>query len=95
MSAYYIATPIEIMDPEGMKKYATGSHHVLESFGGRYLMQRAPAQCLAGDWNPKYLTILEFPTKQRLLEWYDSDSYRPWRELRERSAKASIVVTEA
>ena len=38
-----------------------------------------------GDWKPKYLTILEFPSKQRLLEWYDSDAYRPWRELRERS----------
>ena len=47
MSAYYIATPIEIMDPDAMKEYATGSHDVLESFGGRYLLQRAPAECLS------------------------------------------------
>jgi len=32
---------------------------------------------------------------ERLMDWYDSPEYKPWRELRERSARASIVVTEA
>jgi uncharacterized protein (DUF1330 family) len=94
MTAYYIASPEEVSDPDGMKEYATNSEPVLNSFGGRYLVHRNVARQLSGSWDPKYIVLIEFPSMERLLEWYESEEYRPWRELRERSAKASIVVTE-
>ncbi len=94
MTAYYIANPEEVMDPDGMKEYAANSHPVLESFGGRYLVHHGAPEKLAGAWDPKAIILIEFPSKARLYEWYESEEYRPWRELRERSAKASIVVTE-
>jgi uncharacterized protein (DUF1330 family) len=31
----------------------------------------------------------------RLREFYESDAYRPWLELRQRAGRTSIVVTEA
>lgn len=94
MTAYYIASPEEVSDPAGMKEYAEGSAPVLDQFGGRYLVHHGAAERLAGSWSPKALILLEFPNLERMRAWYESDAYRPWRELRERSSKASIVVTE-
>jgi uncharacterized protein (DUF1330 family) len=45
--------------------------------------------------NRRFVMLIEFSTMQRLMDLYDSPEYKPWRELRERSARASIVVTEA
>lgn len=94
MTAYYIASPEEVSDPQGMREYAAGSAAVLEEFGGRYLVHHGAAEVLAGAWRPKAIIVLEFPSLERMRAWYDSEEYRPWRELRERSSKASIVVTE-
>jgi uncharacterized protein (DUF1330 family) len=95
MTAYYIATPEELFDAEGMKEYAANSPAVMESFGGRYLVREGHAEVLSGEWRPPFVVLMEFPTMERLMDWYDSSEYKPWRELRERSARASIVVTEA
>lgn len=81
------------MDPEGLKEYAN-SKSVLESFGGKYLVTGSPATRLTGSWDPHVMILIEFPSMERMYEWYESEEYRPWRELRERSARASIVVTE-
>lgn len=94
MTCYYIATPEEVSDPAGMKEYAAGSEPILESFGGRYLVHHGTAERLSGNWRPTAIVLIEFPSLERMREWYESDEYRPWRELRERSARASIVVTE-
>lgn len=95
MTAYYIASPAEVMDPAGLQEYAANSAPVIESFGGRYLVAGGHARTLSGDWSPERIILLEFPSTERMMEWYDSEEYRPWRELRERSARASIVVTES
>ncbi len=94
MTCYYIATPEEVLDPDGMKDYAANSEPVLKSFGGRYLIRHGAVRPLKGSWSPDFMVILEFPSMERMLEWYESEEYRPWRELRERSSKASIVATE-
>ncbi len=94
MTCYYIASPDEVSDLNGMKEYAVGSAPVLESFGGRYLVHHGAAERLAGSWHPHAVILIEFPSLKRMYEWYESEEYRPWRELRERSSRASIVVTE-
>lgn len=94
MTAYYIASPEEVSDPVGMREYVANAEPILQSFGGRYLVHHGEADRLSGAWEPSFVILIEFPSKDRLLEWYDSEEYRPWRELRERSSRASIVVTE-
>jgi uncharacterized protein (DUF1330 family) len=41
------------------------------------------------------MVLIEFPSIDRLVEFYESPGYRPWRELRQKAAKASIVATDS
>lgn len=95
MPAYFIATPEAIMDMDLMTEYAANAPAVVEEFGGRYLVPRGVAEAFAGEWDPGFMVLIEFPDRERVREFYESDAYRPWREMQERAAKISILVTSA
>jgi len=40
------------------------------------------------------MVVVEFPDKAAALAWYESDMYRPLRELRQASAEAVILLAE-
>ena len=79
-------------DPEGMQRYSEVVPPMVVAFGGTYLSPHLEAQVLEGGWDPDYIVLVEFPSKDRLLEFYESDEYRPWRELRQKAGDASIVI---
>lgn len=76
-----------------MQQYGANTPAIVESFGGRYLVPRATTRPLEGGWDPRLLVLTEFPSMERLLEFYGSPERRPWRELRQKAAKTSIVAT--
>lgn len=74
MAAYLIAD-IEVTDAEAFERYRAGVPPVIERFGGRYVVRGGAAQNLEGDWQPRRMVILEFPTMEKLKAFYDSDDY--------------------
>jgi len=67
MPAYFIVD-LDIRDRVGFQAYARAVEPVLKSFGARYLVAGEAGKAvevLEGDWMPKKLTIIEFPTKAR------------------------------
>jgi uncharacterized protein (DUF1330 family) len=74
MAAYLIAD-IEVTDAEAFERYRAGVPAVIERFGGRYVVRGGAAQNLEGDWQPRRMVILEFPTMEKLKAFYDSDDY--------------------
>jgi uncharacterized protein (DUF1330 family) len=49
---------------------------------------------LEGDWSPRRLVILEFPDAQRARAWWDSESYREPKAMRQRTAYTRMVLIE-
>ncbi|MDT7619804.1 MAG: hypothetical protein QOF99_705 [Pseudonocardiales bacterium] len=82
-------------DSEGMQRYAETVRGIVESFGGDYLVRHRETRTLEGDWAPGHIVLIQFPSMSRLREFYESDAYRPWLELRQRAGRTSIVVTES
>ena len=74
MAAYLIAD-IEVTDAEAFERYRAGVPPVIERFDGRYVVRGGAAQNLEGDWQPRRMVILEFPTMEKLKAFYDSDDY--------------------
>ena len=95
MSAYFIAMPEQLSDFDALQRYAASAPAVVEAFDGKYLVGRGAPEALEGSWDPGFMAIIEFPSMARLKEFYESEDYRPWRELRERAATTSILVVDA
>jgi len=93
MAAYLIAD-IEITDPEAYETYRKGVAATIEAHGGRYLTRGASVSVLEGDWSPKRLVIVEFPTMAKLRAWYDCAEYRPLLDTRKRSSVSKLIVQE-
>ena len=92
--AAYVIVDIEVTDPVSFEGYKNAIGANIAAFGGRYLTRGSATEVLEGNWTPKRLVILEFPTMARLKEWYNSPEYAPLLGLRKTSASSNLVITE-
>lgn len=93
MPAYLIAD-IQITEPVGYEEYRRGVAPTIAKYGGRFIARGGSTQVLEGQWNPNRVVVLEFPSIERLKEWYDSPEYRPLRDLRQRTSEANMVLVD-
>ncbi len=92
--AAYVIVDIEVTDPAGFERYKNAVGANIAAFGGRYLARAGTTEVLEGDWMPRRLVILEFPSIARLKEWYNSPEYAPLLALRKASASSNLVVAD-
>jgi uncharacterized protein (DUF1330 family) len=81
-------------DPDGMAQYNAHVGAIIESFGGAYHLRHKKSRVLEGDWSPDFITLIEFPSMIKLLEFYESEEYRPWLDVRKNAGAGRIVVFE-
>jgi uncharacterized protein (DUF1330 family) len=93
MLAYVIAE-VEVTDPTLFEQYRQGVPATVAAHGGRYLVRGGAVTPAEGDWRPKRLIILEFPSVERAKAWHASPAYAPLKAMRERSARSKVVIVE-
>lgn len=93
MSAYIIVE-IEITDPVGYEEYKKQAAATVHKHGGKYIVRGGTTEVLEGDWNPKRIVVLEFPTMKRAKEWLNCEEYCEPRKMRHRTAKTNMIVVE-
>src|SRR5712691_13313132 len=94
MAAYVIGELFSVTDPSGFEEYRRRVPTTIEHYGGRFIARRGRLEPLDGDWNPKGLVVIEFPSMEHARRWYESAEYLELKTLRLRSAKISLVLTE-
>ena len=92
--AAYIIVEIEITDPVGYEEYKKQASDTVHKYGGKYIVRGGKAEVLEGDWKPKRIVILEFPSVARAKEWLNCEEYREPRKLRHRTSKSNMLVIE-
>ncbi len=93
MPAYCIAE-VEVTNAEEFAPYREAVPATIAQYGGRYLARGGRVTSMEGGWEPKRLVILEFPSMEQALAWYNSEEYRPLRAMRERAANTRFVIVE-
>lgn len=93
MSAY-IVSRVKILNREPMQRYMQEAPATVAAFGGRYLVRGNDVRALEGAWEHERMVVVEFPDKTAALAWYESDVYRPLRELRQANAETVILLAE-
>ena len=74
MSAY-VLPEVEILDESAAVSYRTLAASSIAAYGGRYLARAAEAQVVEGPATTRKMVIVEFPSMQRLRDWYASAEY--------------------
>lgn len=93
MPAYVIAN-VDVTDPAGFEQYRALVPATIEQYGGRYLVRGGTHEVVEGDWRPRRLVVLEFPSMTAARRWYDSEEYRHPKALRLRSARTDALLVE-
>jgi len=94
MTAFFLFDVRHIRDEDTLAEYRRQVFETVERFGGRYRVLGGPFEVLEGEWAPVIPVLIEFPTVERARQWYESDVYRPLRDLRLRAADCSGVLIE-
>jgi uncharacterized protein (DUF1330 family) len=90
----YVIVEIDVTDPVGFEEYKKQAAATVHQHGGKYIVRGGKAEVLEGDWNPKRIVILEFPTMERAKEWLNCAEYREPRKLRQATAKTNMILVE-
>ncbi len=93
MPAYFIVD-VEVTDPAGFEEYRQLVPGTVQKYGGRFLVRGGAVETLEGDWQPKRVVVLEFPSLEQAKRWYNSEDYRDPKELRFKTAKTRLILVE-
>jgi uncharacterized protein (DUF1330 family) len=61
----YVISDVEFLDSEGVATYRTLAQESIAKYGGRYIVRAGAIEPVEGDWMPKTIIIVEFPTMAR------------------------------
>ena len=90
----YIINDMEVLDPQGLEEYKQLSPRTVAQYGGKFLARGGRMKKLEGDWQPKRLVILEFPSLEQAEAWINSPEYAEPRRMRQKASRSNIVVVE-
>ena len=93
MSAYVISE-VEVRDPAGFEAYRTFAAKAIAQYGGRYLVRGGAANVAEGGPPPNTIIVVEFPTMERLREWYASPEYAQALKVRQTALDRRLIFVE-
>jgi len=92
--AAYVLAEIEITNPEGYKAYTAIVPATIEQYGGKFLHRGGGIDVLEGDWPQRRRVIIEFASKERALEWYNSPEYAKPLALRKANSNGRLLLLD-
>ena len=93
MNAYAICD-VEIYDIERYQDFVSVVKPAIESAGGRFLVRGGAHEVLEGEWEPRRIVLIEFPSMEKAEEFYFSDLYQEHKSNREHWNWDCIIVVE-
>jgi len=90
----YVIVDLEVLDSAKYDIYKTMVPDTLARYGGKFLVRGGKVETLEGDWAPKRLVILEFPSVDLAKAWSEFVEYALAKTLRHQSAVSRMIVAE-
>ena len=93
MSAYVIFD-VEIRDPARYQAFMQGVKPALEAAGARYLARGGEHKVYEGDWTPRRIVLLEFPSVAAWESFYGGEVYQGLKAIRDECSSARLVSVQ-
>jgi len=92
--AAYVIVDLDVKDPGALESYRREVPATVAKYGGRFIVRGGAFEVLEGDWTPKRVVVLEFPTMDALKRWYRSNDYKPLLTERQRHSRANLIAVD-
>jgi len=92
MNAYLIVQGT-VTDWDKFKAYTEVVPSLVADFGGHYIAMGRP-ELLEGDFDPKSTVISQFPNKQSIEEFWNSEQYQQAIKLRAGAGHFNVMIVE-
>jgi uncharacterized protein (DUF1330 family) len=93
MSAYAIFD-VDIRDMTKYQEFMTGVKPALERAGAKYLARGGAHRVYEGDWQPRRIVLLEFPSLEAFDSFYNGPAYRNLKGIRDQCSSARLVSVQ-
>ena len=90
----YVVSMMSISDPDTYRKYTNRTPPIVEKYGGKFLARGGEVLTVEGEPYKDRMVILEFPSKQHILDWFADPEYQEAMVFRHASSEARILVME-
>src|SRR3954463_6501029 len=90
---YYCVAELDITDQNWVSAYVKKVTEMVERHGGRYLARTSNIEKLEGERQaPQIFLIIEWPSRDAALAFYESDEYKPYRKRRLEGARNELLL---
>lgn len=93
MTAYAIFD-VDVTDTERYEEYKKLVPSSIAAYGGKFVVRGGGPEVLEGEWAPRRIVMLEFPTVEIARQWLDSPEYAEARALRQIAATTNAIVVQ-
>ncbi|MGH3426345.1 MAG: DUF1330 domain-containing protein [Candidatus Dormibacteraceae bacterium] len=91
----YVISEVEIIDQTAAAQYRALAAKSIATYGGRYLVRGANPEVPEGRWpEEQRVAVVEFPTMERVHEWYRSAEYARALMVREDALERRLLFVE-
>jgi uncharacterized protein (DUF1330 family) len=94
MTPAYVIANVQFTRADKAQEYGHQLPATIQKFGGRYLARGGKVEVTEGDWQLRYVTIVEFPSLEQARRWYESDEYGRLKPIRHEHAKSDVAFVE-
>lgn len=90
----YIIIEIDVTDPVMYEEYKKLTPGTLALHSGKFIVRGGATETLEGDWNPKRIVVLEFPSVEKAKDWYYSPEYTEAKRIRQAASSGKMILVE-
>lgn len=92
----FLVIDIDIKDEQRFEaEYVSKVIPLVQTFGGVPIVSDDKPLPLEGGWQPKRLVILQFPSKDQLLKFFNSPEYKPYKLIRQANSEGTAIAVDA
>ncbi len=90
----YVISEVEGRDAAALEQYRMFAASSIAHHGGRYLVRGGAVELIEGNPPPKMIIVVEFPSMDRLREWYSSPEYAQALKVRNDALDRRLIFVE-
>ena len=94
MTKAYIVGQVTVHDPESYTKYSQHVSGTLALHGGKYLVRGGNSTQLEGSEQGDRKVVIEFPSREAALAWYNSPEYQAILPIRKANSEGHIALVD-